>query len=295
MKVGVVGYGNVGKALCTVIEQDKDLQLVGVFSRRKLTLSHYLPFDSLQDYRGKIDCLLIALGSNVDVFEHAEKLRGFDTVDCFDNHAKIDAYKSLMGKLNNKNLSIVATGWDPGLLSVCRALFDFGNTPTTLWGEGVSQGHSNAIRTIPEVIDGVQFTIPIKNALELAKSGVTDVTKLHERVCYVACVESAQQKVEREIKGMPYYFDGYQTKVIFCTPQQVRKLKQKTAHAGKVVSISQDFCCESTVKMQNNAQFTAKIMLRYAKILPQLKRDGYVGAIDVLDVPLRYLTNKNVL
>lgn len=295
MKVGIVGYGNVGKALCTLAEQDENLQLVGVFSRRKLSLSYYLPFDSLQEYRGKIDCLLVALGSNADVLEQAEKLRGFDTVDCYDNHAKISAYKSLMSKLNGRNLSIVSTGWDPGMLSLLRALFDFGTTPTTLWGEGVSQGHSNAIRTIAEVIDGVQFTLPKKNATELVELGEKDATKLHQRVCYVACVESAKNKVEQEIKAIPYYFDGYETKVVFCTPQQVRKLKQKTGHAGKVVATGDGFCCEGGVKMLNNAQFTAKIMLRYAKIVPRLKGDGYIGAVDVLDIPLRYLTSNNVL
>ena len=295
MRVGIVGYGNVGKALLTLVCQDKDLQLVGVFSRRKLSCPHYLPFDSLQEYRGRIDCLLVALGSNVDMLEQAEKLCGFDTVDCYDNHAKIGAYKSLIGKLNSKNLSIVATGWDPGVLSLLRATFDFGNAPTTLWGEGVSQGHSNAIRTIAEVLDGVQFTLPVKNASKLVELGEKDATKLHQRVCYVACVDGAKDKVERAIKSMPYYFDGYDTKVVFCTPQQVRKLKQKTNHTGKVMAVGDGFCCEGSVKMQNNAHFTAKIMLRYAKIVPQLKRDGYVGAVDVLDIPLRYLTSGNVL
>ncbi len=295
MKVGIAGYGNVGKALLNLVEKERGLQLVGVFSRRKLSQEKYLPFDSLQQYRGKIDLLLNAQGSCADVVENAEKFAGFDTVDCFDNHAKIPSYKSLLGKINGRNLSIIATGWDPGILSVLRALFDFGELPVTLWGKGISQGHSNALRTIAEVIDGVQLTIPQKNADELVKNGERDAHKLHKRVCYVACVESAKSKVEREILKMPYYFDGYDTEVVFCTPQEVRKLKQKAGHCGKVIASEDDFCCESTIKMRNNATFTAQIMLRYAKILPQLKNDGYLGAVDVLDIPLRYLTNKNVL
>lgn len=295
MKVAIVGYGNIGKALKTVVESDRNMQLVGVFSRRKLSLEQYIPFDELQRYRGKIDLLLVALGSYGDVVENAQNFVGFDTVDCFDNHAKISAYKCLLNKLNGKNLSIVATGWDPGILSVVRALFDFGTPPTTIWGEGISQGHSNALRSIPQVIDGVQFTLPNKFATELAKSGQRDATKLHQRVCYVACVESAKDKVEREIKSMPNYFDGYDTKVVFCTPQEVRKLKQKTGHAGRVIASGLDFHCEAQVSMQNNAMFTAKIMTRYAKILPKLKLDGYIGAVDVLDIPLRYLTENNVL
>ena len=295
MRVAIVGYGNVGKALKTVVEMEADMHLVGVFSRRKLSLAEYLPFDELQNYRGKIDLLLLALGSYGDVVENAQNFVGFDTVDCFDNHSKISAYKCLMGKLNSKNLSIVATGWDPGLLSIVRAVFDFGTPPTTIWGEGISQGHSNALRTIPQVMDGVQFTLPVKNAAELAKNGQRDAQKLHQRMCYVACVESAKDDVEREIKTMPYYFDGYDTKVVFCTPQEVRKLKQKTSHAGHVVASGLDFHCEAQVFMQNNATFTAKIMTRYAKILPKLKADDYLGAVDVLDVPLRYLTANNVL
>ncbi len=295
MKVAIVGYGNVGKALKTVVESDCDMQLVGVFSRRKLSLAECLPFDELQKYRGAIDLLLVALGSYGDVVENAQNFVGFDTIDCFDNHAKIPAYKCLLNKLNNKNLSIVATGWDPGLLSVVRALFHFGTPPTTIWGEGISQGHSNALRTIPQVIDGVQFTVPNKFATQLVTNGQRDGTQLHQRVCYVACVESAKDQVERDIKSMPYYFDGYDTKVVFCTPQEVRKLKQKTAHRGHVIASDNDFHCEAQVSMQNNALFTAKIMIRYAKILPKLKADGYLGAVDVLDIPPRYLTENNVL
>lgn len=295
MKVAIVGYGNVGKALKNVVESDCNLQLAGVFSRRKLSLAEYIAFDELKKYRGKIDLLLVALGSYNDVVENAQNLAGFDTVDCFDNHAKISAYKCMLGKLNKQNLSIVATGWDPGILSVVRTLFDFGTPPTTIWGEGISQGHSNALRTIPQVIDGVQFTVPNKFATQLATSGQRDATRLHQRVCYVACVESAKDQVERDIKSMPYYFDGYDTKVVFCTPQQVRKLKQKTSHCGKVIASGNDFLCQAQVSMQNNALFTAKIMTRYAKILPKLKADGYLGAIDVLDIPPRYLTENNVL
>ena len=295
MRVAIVGYGNVGKHLKTIIEMQQEMQLVGVFSRRKLALDKYIPFDDLPRYRGKIDLLFVALGSYGDVVENAHNFAGFDTIDCFDNHNKIAAYKSFLGKLNNKNLSIVAMGWDPGLLSAVRALFCFEDMPTTIWGEGVSQGHSNALRNIDEVIDGVQFTVPVKNAIDLAKNGVADATKLHQRVCYVACIEGAQDKVKQEIQHMPHYFDGYDTKVVFCTPQEVRKLKQKTGHGARVVAKGNDYCCEADVRMQNNAQFTAKIMVRYGKILPKLKRDGYLGAVDVLDIPLRYLTQKDVL
>ena len=295
MRVGIVGYGNVGKALKSCVESMPDLQLIGVFSRRKLTLDRYIPFKDLQKYRGKIDVLLVALGSYDDIAQNVENFVGFDTVDCFDTHGKIAPYKALVGKLNNKNLSIVATGWDPGLLSLVRALFCMETPPTTLWGEGVSQGHSNAVRSIPEVIDAVQFTLPVHNAMQLIADGKNTPYNLHKRVCYVACVDGAQQKVEQQIKRMPHYFDGYDTTVVFCTPHEVRKQKQKTYHKGKVVAIGQDYHCTGEVCMQNNAMFTAKIMIRYAKMLPKLKQDGYLGAVDVLDIPLRYLTQKDVL
>lgn len=295
MKVGIVGYGNIGKALYELVKSDDSLQLVRVFSRRRISLAEYVPFDELQSYRGKIDILLLALGSYDDIEKNVRSVVGFDTVDCFDNHAKIASYKKTLNELNGKNLSIVATGWDPGVLSVLRALWDFDKMPVTLWGEGTSQGHSNAIRTIDEVIDGVQFTLPKENAVELIADGETDATKLHKRVCYIACVESAKTQVEKKIKTMPHYFDGYQTEVIFCTPQQVRTLKQNTNHCGKVIASGEDFRCESIVTMQNNATFTAKIMIRYAKIVTKLKNDGYLGAVDVLDIPLKYLTKNYVL
>ena len=295
MKIGIVGYGNVGKALKICVESIPDWQLIGVFSRRKLSLDGYIPFEDLAKYRDKIDLLLVALGSYDDICANVESFVGFDTVDCFDTHGKIGAYKALVGKLNNKNLSIVATGWDPGLLSLLRALFCFDAPPTTLWGQGVSQGHSNAIRSIPEVIDAVQFTIPTDNAIKVVQGGENSPYKLHKRICYVACVQSAKQKVEEQIKRMPHYFDGYDTKVVFCTPQEVRKQKLKTSHKGKVVAFGREYSCTAEVSMQNNAMFTAKIMIRYAKLIPKLKQDGYLGAVDVLDIPLRYLTNFNVL
>lgn len=295
MKVGIVGYGNVGKALYKLVKDDNSLQLVAVFSRRRISLAEYIPFDELQSYRGKIDLLLLALGSYDDIERNVQSVMGFDTVDCFDNHAKIASYKKMLKEINGKNLSIVAIGWDPGILSLLRALFDFGTMPVTIWGEGISQGHSNAIRTIDEVIDGVQFTIPKSDAMEQINNGERDAAKLHKRVCYVACVESAKQQVERKIKTMPHYFDGYETEVVFCTAQEVRKLKQRKNHCGKVISNGEDFSCEGVVKMQNNATFTAKIMIRYAKIVTKLKKDGYLGAVDVLDIPLKYLTENGVL
>lgn len=295
MKVGIVGYGNVGKALYKLVKDDHCLQLVGVFSRRRISLAEYVPFDELQSYRGKIDLLLVALGSYDDIENNVQSIVGFDTVDCFDNHAKIASYKKMLNEINGKNLSVVATGWDPGVLSLLRALWDFGTMPVTIWGEGVSQGHSNAVRTIDEVIDGVQFTIPKGDAMEQINNGEREERKLHKRVCYVACVENAKRKVEKKIKTMPHYFDGYETEVVFCTPQQVRKLKQRTSHCGRVIAIGEDFRCEGVVTMRDNATFTAKIMIRYAKIVTKLKNDGYVGAVDVLDVPLKYLTEKYVL
>lgn len=295
LKLAVVGYGNLGKSLEKFILRDSELQLVAVYSRRRLDNKLYRPLEDIQR-DGDFDIAMIALGSFNEVTQYSRLFERLDTVDSFDTHAKIADYKKWLNSTKHNNLSVVAVGWDPGLLSLGRGVFGVGaKSVTTLWGEGVSQGHSNAIRCIDGVLDAVQFTLPKEDALEQIRQGERDATKLHKRVCYVACVESDKADTERKIKTMPDYFADYETEVIFCSPQKVRELKKRTAHRGRVVACGEGFEAICDVKLDCNTDYTAQIMLAYAKILPALKADGYRGGVDVFDIPMRYLADRSLI
>lgn len=292
LKLAVVGYGNLGKSLEKEITADKNLELTAIYSRRNIDNPLRIPLKDIAKHHD-FDVALLALGSYDDINKYADCFTQFDTVDSFDTHAKIGAYKDFLNANKPDKISIISTGWDPGLLSLARGIFyREAYTTATLWGEGVSQGHSNAIRAIAGVIDAVQFTKPKQNAHQLVHDGVTDGKKLHDRICYVACVENDKESIRQQIVNMPNYFEGYDTEVIFCSQQQVRELKQRTAHRGQVISVGKGFLARTEVSLENNADFTARIMLAYAKAIPELREDGYTGALDVYDIPLKYIAPK---
>ncbi len=294
-KLAIVGYGNLGKSLQKQIERDGEMELVAVYSRRNIAHPLARPMREL-GCKNDFDVALIALGSYCEVEAFAEPLVHINTVDSFDTHVKIAEYKERLGALKKDSLAVVSTGWDPGLLSLARAVWGIGaKRVATLWGEGVSQGHSNAVRAIPGVLDAVQFTVPKEDAVQSIAEGVTDGRKLHRRICYVACVEGDKARVEKEIRTMPNYFDGYDVEVNFVSPQEVREQKLRTYHRGQTIALGEGFEANCTVTMESNTDYTAKIMLAYAQALPQLLADGYRGAMDVLDVPLRYLASRDVL
>ena len=295
LRLAIVGYGNLGKSLEKEIETQRDLTLSAIYSRRNLNHEKYRPLKSIvQDC--DFDIALLALGSYNDITEYAPLFARLDTVDSFDTHAKIAEYKASLNQTKKDNLSIISTGWDPGLLSLARGVFGIGGGESvTLWGEGVSQGHSNAIRSIRGVIDAVQFTCPKQDAEQKILEGERDSTKLHDRICYVACVESDRQSIEKEIVNMPNYFADYDTKVIFCSKQEISRLKERTSHRGQIVTVGNGFYVKTDVQLDCNTDYTAKIMLDYAKAIPQLKADGYCGALDVYDIPLRYLASRKLI
>ena len=295
LKLAIVGYGNLGKSLEKEIGKTNDLELVAIYSRRNLDNKKYRPLKQIGS-DSDFDVALLALGSYNEICEYAPLFEKLDTVDSFDTHAKIAEYKNQLNKVKKDSLAVISTGWDPGLLSLARGVFSVGaNSCVTLWGEGVSQGHSNAIRAIRGVIDAVQFTKPKDNALALIEEGETNGTKLHDRICYVACVEADKESIKQQIIEMPNYFADYDTTVIFCPPQQVRELKERTSHRGQVVCHGEGFCAKTDVQLDCNTDYTAKIMLSYARAIPQLKKDGYRGALDVYDVPMRYLADNRLI
>lgn len=294
MKLSIVGYGNLGKSLEEKINGRDDLELVAVYSRRNLDNAKYLPLKQIENDT-ETEVMLIALGSYLDVRENAKLLSKFDTVDSFDTHSEMQAYKKELTNFNKNRLALVGLGWDPGVLSLIRGTISLGNKVTTVWGKGISQGHSNAIRSVDGVIDAVQFTVPKQNYLELIENGETDSKKLHDRLCYVACVDSDKKQAEKEIRSMQNYFAGYDVQINFVTPAQVRELKKDTRHSGQTFCYGNGYKASAKIELDCNTDLTAQVMLLYAKAIPALKNDGYCGAMDAFDIPLKYVANKDLI
>lgn len=294
MRLVIVGYGNLGKSLEKRIEKDPDLQLVAIYSRRNLDNIKYRPLNNI-DKANDFDIALIALGSYSEAQAYSDLFARFDTVDSFDTHAVMQDYKNKLTTLNNNRISIVGAGWDPGMLSLIRGAVSLNNTPVTVWGRGISQGHSNAIRCIPGVIDAVQLTVPKDNYRKLLEQGERESNKLHDRICYVACVDSDKEDIEQQIKDMPNYFDDYNTVVKFVTPSEVKQFKIDTSHKGHVYCKGDGYEVNAELHLNCNTDLTAQIMLAYAQAIPYLRSDGYSGALDVFDIPLKYITNHSLL
>lgn len=311
IKVGIVGYGNLGKGLEKNIRDNNDIELIGIFSRRdpkKLnTSSPAFSYDDLGTFKNKIDVLMLCGSSAAGVFDQtAELARDFNTVDVFDTHAKIPEYFKKIDAVNkqNKTLSIISTGWDPGLFSINRALAEAilpkGDT-YTFWGKGVSQGHSNAIRKIDGVANAIQYTIPVKENLDKIKSGEKlqlTTREKHTRLCYVVLENGADKaEIERKIKTMPNYFSDYDTEVNFISEEELERNHSGMPHGGHVIRNGQtgdenkeiyDF----SLTLDSNPEFTSSVMIAYARACATMFEEGHYGAYSVLDIPVAKLLNK---
>lgn len=277
IKAAIAGYGNLGKSLRRAIENSDDYALVGIFSRRSLNLPLYLPLGGAAAYANCIDVLFLAFESS-SLPTLAPAVKYFDTVDSFDIHQKAEEYAQRLNEVKPNTLSLYGAGWDPGLLSIIRSAATLCGKPVTTWGKGVSQGHSNALRRINGVTDGVEVTLPIG----LGK---------HKRLCYVCCDKALQERIEGEIRQIPCYFEGQDVEVRFCTKQQVERIKREGSHAGRVTASTPIYSADFLLKTQSNTDLTAAIMLTYGIVLTKLKAEGKRGAFSVLDIPLRYLGN----
>lgn len=277
IKAAIAGYGNLGKSLRRAIENSDDYALVGIFSRRSLNLPLYLPLGGAPAYANCIDVLFLAFESS-SLPTLAPAVKYFDTVDSFDIHQKAEEYAQRLNEVKPNTLSLYGAGWDPGLLSIIRSAATLCGKPVTTWGKGVSQGHSNALRRINGVTDGVEVTLPVG----LGK---------HKRLCYVCCDKALQERIEGEIRQIPCYFEGQDVEVRFCTKQQVERIKREGSHAGRVTASTPLYSADFLLKTQSNTDLTAAIMLTYGKVLTKLKAEGKRGAFSVLDIPLRYLGN----
>lgn len=277
IKAAIAGYGNLGKSLRRAIENSDDYALVGIFSRRSLNLPLYLPLGGAPAYANCIDVLFLAFESS-SLPTLAPAVKYFDTVDSFDIHQKAEEYAQRLNEVKPNTLSLYGAGWDPGLLSIIRSAATLCGKPVTTWGKGVSQGHSNALRRINGVTDGVEVTLPVG----LGK---------HKRLCYVCCDKALQERIEGEIRQIPCYFEGQDVEVRFCTKQQVERIKREGSHAGRVTASTPIYSADFLLKTQSNTDLTAAIMLTYGIVLTKLKAEGKRGAFSVLDIPLRYLGN----
>ena len=311
IKVGIVGYGNLGRGVCLAVNKCPDMQCVGVFTRRDpssinvVTGYKAYSMEKLKDFKGEIDVLLLCGGSATDLPNTtAELLKDFNTVDSFDTHAKIPEYFDKLEKVakENNTLCAISIGWDPGLFSIARMLFG-AVLPTgndyTFWGKGVSQGHSDAIRRIDGVKNAIQYTIPKEQALELVRSGANPsltAREKHLRECYVAVEDGAdKQEIEQQIKTMPNYFADYDTIVHFVSDEQVKELQKKLSHGGFVIRTGNtteenNQLLELSLKLDSNPEFTGSVLTAYGRAVAKMAKEGRTGALTVFDIPLKYLS-----
>ena len=313
IKVGIVGYGNLGKGVNLAVENAKDLELVGIFTRRNpesvkpLTNVKVYSFDDMKNFKGIIDVMIVCGGSATDLPEMTgEILKDFNTVDSFDTHAKIPEYFDKLNAIANKSgkVGAISIGWDPGLFSIARMIFGAvlpNGNDYTFWGKGVSQGHSDAIRRIKGVKNAIQYTVPIESALESVRSGANPDLKTcdkHLRECFVVVEDGVDKAlIEKEIKEMPNYFKDYNVVVNFISEEELKEKHSKLFHGGFVLrsgstSNETNHILELSLKLDSNPQFTGSVLTAYARAVAKLNKEGKSGAVTVYDVPLKYLSEK---
>lgn len=311
IRIGLVGYGNIGKGVELALDKFPDMEGIAVFTRRSPEMLDSklkaVSLDNILDYKDRIDVLILCGGSATDLPEQGPELaKHFSTIDSYDNHNNIPHYfKNMDTSAKSANqISMISVGWDPGLFSVNRAMLESilpsGET-YTFWGKGLSQGHSDAIRRVDGVKLGVQYTIPIESSLEEVRSGSNpdlSTREKHERVCYVVAEEQAdKQLIETTIKTMPDYFEPYHTSIHFIDEETFLKEHKKMPHGGFVIrtetSDNQNKQkVEFQLELESNAEFTSSVLVAYVRAAVRLKQDGKSGAFSVLDVPPAYLSAK---
>lgn len=311
IKIGIVGYGNLGKGVQYAAEQNKDMEVVAVFTRRSPeTVKTVLPvkvekYENMKNYVGKIDVMILCGGSATDLpAQSAEIVKLFDTVDSFDTHARIPEYYAALDKSakESDHLGAMSIGWDPGLFSLARIYFGAalaeGNT-YTFWGKGVSQGHSDAIRRVKGVKDARQYTVPVESALDRVRAGENPqltTREKHTRVCYVVAEEGADlARIEKEIKEMPNYFANYDTTVNFISEEELMRDHSGIPHGGFVLrsgksAAENKFLMEFSLKLDSNPEFTSSVLVAYARAVYRLHMEGKTGAVTVFDIAPKYLS-----
>jgi len=315
IRVGIAGYGNLGRGVEAAIGKNPDMTLVGIFTRRApadlLALSPQTPvyaMDALADFQHAIDVLILCGGSKDDLPAQGPRLAAmFNTVDSFDTHARIPEYFAAMDKPAQANgkTALISIGWDPGMFSINRlygeALLPDGVT-YTFWGKGLSQGHSDAVRRVPGVKAGVQYTLPSPEAIERVRSGARpelSTREKHTRECFVVLAEGADAAtVERAIISMPNYFADYDTRVNFISEDELRRDHQRMPHGGFVIRSGNTSelhaqVIEYSLQLESNPEFTASVLVAYARAAYRLNRQGQFGAKTAFDVAPGLLSIKS--
>lgn len=294
IKVGIVGYGNLGKAIEKRIKNIEEFELVAIFSKRDLP--NAVKYEKIENYKNKIDVLFLCGGSQNELEKQGIKLiKNFNIVESYDNHAKLKKYVSKIDSLAKKykKVSLCSFGWDPGLFSFMRGLFDsLGYPPYTFWGKGLSQGHTQAIKNIRGVKDALQFTLPNEHIKNKIKKGVKlkQDKSFHKRLCYVVCDQAGRENIKKKIMSMPDYFEGYKTQVHFASQEKLNKLKS-FSHRGEVVAKGN--IINFSLNLPSNPDFTASVAVCYARAISKLIKDKRFGAYTIFDLPLKTILKKN--
>ena len=314
IRIGIMGYGNLGRGIECAIKQNSDMELVAVFTRRSPETVRILTegvnvyhVDDAIKMKNEIDVLILCGGSATDLPKQTvEYAKYFNVVDSFDTHAKIPEHFENVNKMavENNNVALISAGWDPGMFSLNR-LYASAVLPQgkdyTFWGKGISQGHSDAIRRIEGVKNAKQYTIPIDSALEAVRNGSEPeltTREKHLRECFVVAEEGADlSRIENEIKTMPNYFADYDTTVHFITEEELLRDHGGIPHGGFVIRSGKTgwngentHVIEYSLKLDSNPEFTSSVIVAYARAVYRMKNEGMCGCKTVFDVAPAYLS-----
>ena len=312
IRIGILGYGNLGRGVESAIAHNEDMELVGVFTRRnpenvkvRTAGVKVLGASELEHMQDQIDVLVLCGGSATDLPAQTPKYAAdYNVVDSFDTHARIPEHFAAVDAAAKKagKISLISCGWDPGMFSLNR-LYAAACLPEgenyTFWGKGVSQGHSDAIRRIEGVKDARQYTIPVESALEAVRSGSSPeltTREKHTRECFVVAEEGADQaKIENEIKTMPNYFSDYDTTVHFISQEELDRDHSGIPHGGFVIRTGTTGAdtkqmIEYSLKLGSNPEFTSSVIVAYARAAYKMAQEGITGAKTVFDVAPTYLS-----
>ncbi|MBT8489594.1 MAG: diaminopimelate dehydrogenase [Deltaproteobacteria bacterium] len=312
IRIAIVGYGNIGRAVELAVQQAPDMVLEAIFTRRDPSSirpahesSKVYSLSESEKYVDDIDVAILCGGSATDLPEQGPQFAAlFNTVDSFDTHAKIPEYFAVVDEAVRKagKTAVISTGWDPGLFSLLRVI-EASVLPQgeayTFWGPGVSQGHSDAVRRVEGVRDARQYTIPIESAVEKVRSGGQPqftTREKHIRDCYVVAEDGADlKKIEETIKTMPNYFSDYDTSVTFISQEEMYAKHAEMPHGGFVMRTGttnegRDHVIEFGLKLDSNPEFTGSVLVAYARAAYRLNNEGQVGAKTVFDIGASYLS-----
>ena len=314
MKLGILGYGNLGRGVESAIRQNDDMELVCIFTRRDPASLHpttegvaVYSVDEIPNMQGKIDVLVLCGGSATDLPEQTpEYAKYFNVIDSFDTHARIPEHFANVDQTAKEHghVAMISCGWDPGMFSIMRlygsAVLPEGND-YTFWGKGVSQGHSDAIRRVAGVKNGKQYTVPVEEALSSVRNGenpTLTTRQKHTRECFVVAEEGADlARIEQEIKSMPNYFADYDTTVHFISEEEFMEKHAGIPHGGFVfrtgvtgLNKEHHHVIEYSLKLDSNPEFTSSVILAFARAIYRLSKEGVSGCKSVFDIAPAYLS-----